>query len=133
VTTLTTNIIVRHLMQDDPRLSPLATRIIEEDLDAAEQGFISTVVLAEVAWVLRSTYKQNTAQIVAAFEQLLRTSSLVVEASGEVFAALILSRDGFGSFTDALISQLAKRAGCTRTLSFDRGAANLPGFSIALS
>jgi len=132
MTGLDTNIIVRYLMQDDPNLSPVATRIFEEDLKPDEQGFVSTVVVAELAWVLKRVYRLKAAQIDSVFEQLLRTDSLVVEAEGDVFAALTLSRNGVGSFADAFIGLLAARAGCTTILTFDRGAAGLPGFAIAI-
>jgi predicted nucleic-acid-binding protein len=70
-------------------------------------------------------------QIASVFEHLLSTEALVVEAEGDVFVALTLARRGLGSFPDALIALLAKRAGCSTTLTLDRRAASLPGFSIA--
>jgi predicted nucleic-acid-binding protein len=128
---LDTNIIVRYLMQDDPIQSPVATRILEANLHEGEPGFMSTVVVAELAWVLKSVYRLDPIEIASAFTQVLKTPSLVVEAEQDVFVALTLSRAGLGSFTDALIALLGVRAGCSTTLTFDRGAAGLPGFSLA--
>jgi len=51
-----------------------------------------------------------------------------VENEQEVFAAMLALRAGHGSFADALIGGLGRRAGCTRTLTFDRKASQLPGF-----
>jgi predicted nucleic-acid-binding protein len=130
MTGLDTTIIVRYLMQDDPKLSPVATRILEVDLSADDQGYLSTVVVAELAWVLKRVYRLKAAQIAAVLEQLLRTDALVVEAEGDVFAALTLARKGLGSFPDAFIGLLVARAGCATTLTFNRGAAGLPGFSV---
>jgi len=45
---LDTDVIVRYLTQDDPKQSPIATRLMEKTLSSDEPGFISLVVLAEV-------------------------------------------------------------------------------------
>ena len=39
--------------------------------------------------------------------------------------------DGRGAFADALIGALGAKAGCSRTVTFDRKAARLPGFVLA--
>jgi predicted nucleic-acid-binding protein len=46
-----------------------------------------------------------------------------------VFTAMIALRQGHGSFADALIGALGHRAGCSVTVTFDRKASRLPGFS----
>jgi predicted nucleic-acid-binding protein len=35
-------------------------------------------------------------------------------------------KDGRGAFVDALIGELARRGGCSHTVTFDRAAARLP-------
>jgi predicted nucleic-acid-binding protein len=49
---LDTNVVVRYLTQDDPKQSPIATRLMEKTLSTDDPGFVSLVVLAEVVWVL---------------------------------------------------------------------------------
>jgi predicted nucleic-acid-binding protein len=39
-------------------------------------------------------------------------------------------KEGSGSFADALIGALGAKAGCTRTLTFDKSALRLPGFEL---
>jgi len=52
----------------------------------------------------------------------------VVENEKEVFTAMIALREGKGSFADALIAALSTKAGCSRTLTLDRKALQVPGF-----
>ena len=125
---LGTNILVRYLAQDDPVQSPKATELIEQRLTEENPGFVSVVAMVETAWVLDRAYGLANHEIAAAIERTLQADVLVVENEQEVFAAMIALREGHGSFADALIGGLGRRAGCTRTLTFDRKASQLPGF-----
>jgi predicted nucleic-acid-binding protein len=128
---LDTNILVRYLAQDDPVQSPRATEIIERRLSEEDPGFISVVTIVEAAWVLDRAYGLAAAEVAAAIEHILQADVLIVENEQEVFAAMTALRDGSGSFADALIAALGTRAGCARTLTFDRKALRLPGFELA--
>ena len=127
---LDTNILVRYLAQDDPIQSPLATDIIEFRLTKGNPGFISIVAMVETVWVLDRAYGLAHDAIAAALERILQADTLVVENEQEVFAATIALKEGGGSFADALIGELGARAGCARTLTFDKTALRLPGFEL---
>ncbi len=127
---LDTNILVRYLAQDDPVQSPKATEIIERRLTEDNPGFVSVVTIVETAWVLDRAYGLADQGIAAAIERTLQADVLVVENEQEVFAAMISLKKGIGPFADALIGALGTRAGCSRTLTFDRKAARLPGFGL---
>ena len=73
---LDTNVLVRYVMQDDAKQSLLATRLVES-LSGEAPGFVPLVSVVELAWVLSSAYELNRAQLVAAFEGLLRTKEIV--------------------------------------------------------
>jgi predicted nucleic-acid-binding protein len=128
---LDTNILVRYLAQDDPVQSPRATEIMERRLTEASRGFICVVTIVETVWVLGRVYGLSDHDIAAATERILQTDVLLVENEQEVFAAMVALREGSGSFADALIAALGARAGCSRTLTFDRKALRLPGFELA--
>ena len=128
---LDTNVLIRHITQDDPVQSPRASALIERRLSEDEPGFISVVTLAETAWVLDRSYKYSSAEIAATIGGLLQTNTLAVENEIEVFLAMTMLKQGRADFTDALIAALARRAGCSTTMTFDRKAARLPGFSLA--
>ncbi len=52
----------------------------------------------------------------------------MIEAEQQVFVAMLALREGRGTFADALIGGLNERAGCSRTLTFDRKALRLKDF-----
>jgi len=127
---LDTNILVRYIAQDDPVQSPIATNIVERCLTLHNPGFISIVAVVETVWVLDRAYRLPAPTIVAAIERILQTETFVVENEQQVFTAMIALKHGFGSFADALIAALGARAGCARTLTFDRKALSLPSFAL---
>jgi predicted nucleic-acid-binding protein len=127
---LDTNILVRYLVQDDPVQSPKATQIVERRLTEQNPGFVSVVTMAEIVWVLERAYGLPTHAIAAAIERILQIGVIVVENEQEVFTAMIAVKNGSASFADALIAALGARAGCTRTLTFDRKAARLTSFEL---
>jgi len=125
---LDTNLLVRYFTQDDPVQSAIATEVLEDRLTRQEPGFISIVAIAEMVWVLDRSYGLGMDAIANVIERLLAAETLVIECEREVFTAMAASREGHGRFADALIGALNTRAGCSRTLSFDRRALRLPGF-----
>lgn len=126
---LDTNVIVRYLAQDDPIQSPRATRLLEHVLTAKNPGFVSVVVMAEIAWVLERAYRLTDQEIAAAIENMLQSEVLTIEREQEVFLAMTALKESRGAFTDALIAALAAAAGCPQTLTFDRKAWRLTGFA----
>jgi predicted nucleic-acid-binding protein len=128
---LDTNILVRYLTQDDPVQSPQATYVIERRLSAANPGFVSVVVMVETVWVLDRAYRLGGPEIAACIERMLQADVLVVENEQDVFTAMVALKEGHGTFADALIAALAKRARCSCTLTFDQGALGLAGFEAA--
>jgi predicted nucleic-acid-binding protein len=127
---LDTNILVRYLAQDEPVQSRKATEVIERRLTEDNPGFISVVAMVETVWVLDRAYGLSADEIAAAVERILQTDVLVVENEQEVFTASVALRQGMSSFSDALIGALGARAGCSRTLTFDRKALRLAGFEL---
>lgn len=128
---LDTNILVRYLAQDDPVQSPRATKIMESRFTEANPGFITVVAMVETVWVLDRAYGLSDGEIAAALESILQADTLVVENEPEVFMATMALKEGLGSFADALVAALGDKAGCTRTLTFDKSALSLPGFELA--
>jgi predicted nucleic-acid-binding protein len=103
---------------------------MEKRLSAANPGFVSVVAIVETVWVLDRAYGFAPTEIAAAIERILQADTLMVENEQEVFAATVALRQGSGGFADALIGAIGVKAGCSRTLTFDRKAARLPGFAL---
>jgi len=129
MTGLDTNVLVRYIMQDDPRQSPMATQLIES-LDSANPGYIALVSVVELYWVLTACFKLTDEQVRQALEVLLRTKQLVVEQADQVLRALRVFAGGKADFADCLIERSAASAGCPRTMTFDVGAARHAGMTL---
>jgi predicted nucleic-acid-binding protein len=125
---LDTNVIVRYLAQDDVRQAAIATRLIEGSLSAEARGFVSIVTLAEIVWVMSSNYRAARAAVADIVEGLLTAPQLAIEKADVIWRALRAFRESKADFSDALIVELGRDAGCTKTVTFDRHAAAHPGF-----
>lgn len=126
---LDTNVLVRYIMQDDARQSAQATTLIEA-LTVDEPGFVSIIAVVELGWVLSSSYGLSRAQLVQAFEALLRTKEIVVDRADQVLKALRLFKATSADFADCLIERAAASAGCRGTMTFDIAAAKVAGMTL---
>lgn len=97
---------------------PHASQIIEKLTEQAP-GFVSVVVIAEIAWVLRSRYGAKPLEIAGAIERILSIDSLKVQSEQQVYEAVVAVKAGEGTLADDLICALGASAGCSRTLTFD--------------
>jgi predicted nucleic-acid-binding protein len=100
---LDTNVILRYLLQDDPKQIPLANHIVDHVLSQENPGFITLVTVLEIVWVLRSLLKQTRTEIATHLENLLAADTLEVQNEQQVFEAVFALRRGTGEFEDALI------------------------------
>ena len=126
---LDTNVLVRYIMQDDARQSPLASKLVES-LTVDAPGLITLVSVVELVWVMESCYAIERAQLGDALEGLLRTKEFVVERAETVWKAVRIFRDSSADFADCLIERCAASAGCERTMTFDRSAAKTCGMTL---
>ncbi len=128
---LDTNILVRYLVEDDPTQSAKAAEIIERRLTEENPGFVSTVAMVEIVWVLDRAYGLGSDEIASAIERTLQIDVLVVENEQEIFTAMMALKQGKASFADAIILALDARAGCSYALTFDQKASRLSEFRLA--
>jgi predicted nucleic-acid-binding protein len=125
---LDTNVVLRYLLQDDPKQTRQANQIVDRQLSEQNPGFISLATVLEIVWVLRSLLKQNLSQIASHLENLLAADSFEVQNEQQVFEAVFALKRNTGEFEDALIGALNAWAGCSYTWTFDQKAARLPHF-----
>jgi predicted nucleic-acid-binding protein len=118
---LDTNVLVRYMMQDDPRQSARATRLIDS-LSAEEPGFVPLVAVVELVWVLSGSYGLARAQVATALEALLRSKELLIDRAALVSQAVSRYAISGADFADALIERIAAAKGCAATMTFDAGA-----------
>ena len=106
-----TNIVVRYLTGDEPGQAVKARATID-----AGQVFVSTTVLLESEWVLRSVYDFAKAEVAAALRAFAGLPGVTVESAVLTAEALDHAEKGM-DFADAL--HLGAAAQCEAMLTFD--------------
>ena len=107
-----TNVIVRFLTGDDPAQTARARKLIE-----GGEIFVSTSVLLETEWVLRSGYGFATERLVQGLRDFAGLPGVTLEDPQLAARALDWAEQGL-DFADAL--HLGGAQGCTAFMSFDR-------------
>ena len=126
---LDTNIVVRYLTHDDPAQTAAATRVIES-FSQNSPGFLSLIVIAELVWVLETSYRSRKNEVERVLDTLLRSKELVIERSEIVAQALRTFSTSRADFVDCLIGRCSHAAECQSTLTFDRSAAGTAGMKL---
>ena len=126
---LDTNVILRFLVQDHPIQAKHAKTLFASFVREGP-GFITTVVIAEVAWVLRTTYKLKRLVIADFIEGLAISSDIEIERHDIVLESLQNYRHGKADLADYLIAALNHAHGCDNTVTFDRVAAKATGMKL---
>ena len=126
---LDTNVLVRYLAQDDARQSARATRLLEDELSAADRGYVSLVVLLETVWVMESRYGADAALVASILSDLLKAPTLQVQDAEAVRMALQRYAQGGVDLHDCLSVALATPHKA-RVLTFDARAARKLGMEL---
>jgi predicted nucleic-acid-binding protein len=119
---LDTNVLVRYLTLDDTAQSALASRVFDS-LSAESPGYISLIVIIELAWVLESSYGFEKDRIIDTIDALLRAQELTIERGDTVRQALRRYAASGADFADCVIDRCGEEADCEYTLTFDKRAA----------
>ena len=123
-----TNVIVRYIVQDDPKQARAATKLIEHACSRDNPGFINHIVMCEIVWVLKRNYKLDKASICQVIEQIIRTDRIVIEDIQLVWKALETYKETKADFADCLLAQRNRQAGCRYTVTLDDAASATPGY-----
>jgi predicted nucleic-acid-binding protein len=124
---LDTNVLLRFLVQDDEAQGTIATRIIETELRTEMPGFVTTVAVLELYWVLRTQYGFASDIATDAIKALMSTPSLVFEQAEALQIALDFEH---GDLADNILHEVAKAQGCSGTITFDKKFARLDGVEL---
>ncbi|HEY5048595.1 MAG TPA: type II toxin-antitoxin system VapC family toxin [Rhizomicrobium sp.] len=125
---LDTNVLIRHLVGDDPAQAARVDRLLDARCSAAQPAFVNRIVLCETAWTLERTYGYGRTDIARVLEALLLAREVLVEDRDCVAAALRTYGGNAIGFSDALIAEINVANGCEATATFDRKAAKIKGF-----
>ena len=107
-----TNVVVRYLTGDEPEQAARARAAVD-----AGDVFVSTTVLLESEWVLRSVYGFTGGEVAAALRAFSGLPGVSTEYPALLTRALDLAAKGM-DFADAL--HLGAAAHCETMLTFDR-------------
>lgn len=114
---LDTNILVRYLTRDDEQQWQQAAAVIQQ----SQPCFVTNIVLCELVWVLKGAiYGFRKDEIVNVLEAMLHSAAFEFENRSTADQALQRYRQGKADFSDYLIGAVARQAGCTETVSFDK-------------
>ncbi len=115
MTYIDTNIILRYLLNDDPRLSPEAKARLEE-LEEKQTGI---EVVAELVYVLAGVYKVPRKEISVTLISLFSNDSWKLYGKDVVLGAIKLYGTSSIDFVDAWLVALHRFTG-VEILSFDK-------------
>jgi predicted nucleic-acid-binding protein len=112
-----TNVWARACLNDDELQAGKARKALEEARTAGGV-FVPLIVLAELAWVLRSKWERS--RVLATLDSLLQTQGVQVESPGIVREALDACRQpGKAGFADHLVAMVGFKNGAQEVLTFD--------------
>lgn len=126
---LDTNVLLRLLLDDEPEQARRAIGYVERAF-AHARVWINRIVLCELIWVLERSYRYRRPEISATIQRLLETDELMVEDPEIVRSALYAYQVSRADFSDCLLGMSNGFAGCARTATFDRRAAELDEFEL---
>lgn len=126
---LDTNILVRFVTKDDDIQARKAYEVLTQSCSEQNQGFVSTIVLIELVWVLQSCYEYEKAYIIQTLESLILAKEICLEHSDSVQKACNYFSLKNVDFSDTLIGIINKSYGCKTTVTFDKKAAKISEFT----
>ena len=126
-----TNILVRYIVQDDPIQTAHAVAFIES-LTSHNPGYISLVAIVELYWVLRRSIRTTRAGFLITMQTLLGSVDLVIQEEALVRGALRQTANSSADFSDCLIAECSRAAGCDRIVTFDKAAAKMAGMTLLI-
>ena len=123
------NVILRYVLEDDPRLFAKARDILGRVEAGHTVVTCDPVNLAEVIWVLKSFYRLTNEQICEGLEPILNPDGFLMPDKERYLFALRLFAGGVRSFGDACACAAALRDCDGRLYSFDSKLSNVQGIA----
>lgn len=131
MTAVDTNVIVRFLVRDDEDQAQIVFRRLKKAETNREQVFVPLAIVLETIWVLESAYDKSRFEILDALANMRQMPVFTFEKD-DVVERVIGDGRRFAKadLADILIAHSARACGCDTGATFDKGAAELPFFSL---
>lgn len=130
MTAADTNVLVRLLVQDDPRQAKHASGLLDSWIERGEQCLVTLTVLCELEWVLRAAYGATRMEVTGAVRALAGNEAFAFEAPEIVSRAVEAYVRGKGDLSDYLIGARAADLGADTTHTFDRALRGSAWFTV---
>jgi predicted nucleic-acid-binding protein len=125
-----TNVLLRLLLNDEPRQARQAQALVDRAVSRSDKVLLPDVVLCELEWVLGAVYDVPRPEIIRTLRGLLDTDIFAFFDRSAVVEALRDYEAGNADFSDYLIGATAARAGAATTYTFDRALRRASGFDV---
>ena len=123
-----TNVLIRHLTEDDAAQLKIARAELAKAHKRGEPIWLSLVVIMETAWVL-SAYGLNKTEILSVLETVSEDSRFDIEHDSLLGVAIKRARKK-GDFPEHIAALVAQRSGAIKTQTFDKAVKSFPVFEI---
>src|SRR5262245_26686825 len=115
---LDTNVLLRHLVDDDPEQSPRATRYMSRVRDGELRVVVPVTVFFEANYILRSTFGLTRLEVVDILQPLVSWRGLDISDRRGLTRAFQLYGEHNVSLADAYHAALAEREEPPQLLTF---------------
>ncbi len=130
MTAVDTNVIIRFLVRDDAKQAEIAYRRLKQAETSREVLFVTLIVVVETIWVLETAYGKSRAEVLDSIENMRRMPVFEFEKDEVVERVVTEGRTGKADLADLLIAHSAQSSGCNDGITFDKGAARIPFFTL---
>ncbi len=117
-------------MDDGTKQAASARSFFEASKDRREPLLIAPHVLCELVWVLNTSFRLAKSEVIEIIERIVVSDIFVIERKAMIQGALGSYRQGRADFSDYLIGEIARCAGCRDTVTFDRALKGSHGFTL---
>ncbi len=115
-----TNLFIRYLTNDDPAKAERVEQLLRDAAAGKVRLVTAEMVIAEVVWVLESSYGLKSSDVAPLVRGILATSGLDVLNAPLVARALEHYESRNIDFIDGYIAAVMEKQGITELYSFDR-------------
>ncbi|OFW62568.1 MAG: hypothetical protein A2Z35_04590 [Actinobacteria bacterium RBG_19FT_COMBO_36_27] len=121
-----TNIFLRYFEREDELVYRKTERLFTEIISGNITGISTSLVIAEVIWVLKKFYSWDKEEICNNIELILKTPNIRFKERAILLEAINIYRERNISFIDAYNYSYMKVKSVTEIYSFDRDFDKLP-------
>ncbi|MDH2903444.1 MAG: PIN domain-containing protein [Actinomycetota bacterium] len=111
-----TNILVRHLIGDPPKMAAQATAFLQRESEL----LVADLIVAETVYVLESFYEVERSEISQAVQSLIVMESVSVVDAPLLLRAVEIYEHDHLDFAEAYLVASAESTGVSKIASFDR-------------